>query len=155
MRRLRVHGGVLVAAVAVAIFAAACLPPAPPPAPAPAPPTVSAPPSPGQLTISPASIDYGSHPLSDLMSNMPNVALTVTNTGGQPLHLVSEFSSNGIYSMPVNSCSGASLAPGQSCGINLQYCPSATGTTTTTVTVLGITGTLPISATANATGTAT
>ena len=123
------HGGVLLAALAIAIAAAACLPHTPPPAPA-------APPPPGQLKLSPASLDYGTHPLANLMgANMPIITVTVTNTGGQPVRLLSETSSNGIYSMPANTCSGASLAPGQSCGINLQYCPNAPGTSTSTLTL--------------------
>jgi hypothetical protein len=152
MRRARLHGGVLLAALAIAIVAVACLPPKP----APAPPAPPAPPSPGLLKLSPAALDYGTHPLVNLLgANMPIITVTVTNTGGQAVNLVSETSSSGIFSMPANTCSSASLAPGQSCGINLQYCPNAPGTSTSTLTVSGTTGTLPVSATADVTGTAT
>jgi hypothetical protein len=152
MRRARLHGGVLLAALAIAIVAVACLPPKPAPAPL-APP---APPSPGLLKLSPAALDYGTHPLVNLLgANMPVITVTVTNTGGQAVNLVSETSSSGIFSMPANTCSSASLAPGQSCGINLQYCPNAPGTSTSTLTLAGTTGTLPVSATADVTGTAT
>ena len=154
MRRARVHGGVWLAALAIAIVAAACLPPKPPP-----PPPVPAPAAPapaGQLNVSPASLDYGTHPLANLMgANMPIITVTVTNTGGQTVQLLSEASSNGIFSLPVNTCASASLAPGQSCGINLQYCPSAPGTATSTLTVTGMSGTVSVSGTANVTGTAT
>ena len=144
MRRAHIHGRVLLAALALAVVAVACIPPAHPPAP------------PGQLKLSPAALDYGSHPLANLMgANMPIITVTVTNTGGQAVNLVSETSSNGIFSMPANTCSSASLTPGQSCGINLQYCPNAPGTSTSTLTVAGTTGTLPVSVTANVTGTAT
>jgi hypothetical protein len=149
MRRARLHGGVLLAALTIAIVAVACLPPKPAPAP-------PAPPPPGQLKLSPAALDYGTHPLANLMgANMPIITVTVTNTGGQTVQLASETSSNGIFSMPANTCSSASLAPGQGCGINLQYCPNAPGTATSTLTITGTTGTLPVSATANVTGTAT
>ena len=152
MRRAHLHGGVLLAALAIAIVAVACLPPKP----APAPPAPPAPPSPGQLKLSPAALDYGTHPLVNLLgANMPIITVTVTNTGGQAVRLVSETSSSGIFSMPANTCSTASLAPGQSCGINLQFCPNAPGTATSTLTVAGTTGTLPVSVTANVTGTAT
>jgi hypothetical protein len=149
MRRARLHGGVLLAALTIAIVAVACLPPKPAPAP-------PAPPPPGELKLSPAALDYGTHPLVNLLgANMPIITVTVTNTGGQAVNLVSETSSNGIFSMPANTCSSASLAPGQSCAINLQYCPNAPGTATSTLTLAGTTGTLPISATANVAGTAT
>jgi hypothetical protein len=148
MRRTRLHGGVLLAALTIAIAAAACLPP-PPPAASPGPP------APGQLQLSPASLDYGTHPLAGLMADMPVITVTVTNTGGQTVHLLAETSSNGIFSMPANTCSGASLAPGENCGINLQFCPSAAGTATSTLTLTGMTGALSVSATANVTGTAT
>jgi hypothetical protein len=152
MRRARLHGGVLLAALAIAIVAVACLPPKP----APAPPAPPAPASPGQLQLSPAALDYGTHPWVNLLgANMPIITVTVTNTGGQTVTLASETSSNGIFSMPANTCSSASLAPGQSCGINLQYCPNAPGTSTSTLTVAGTTGTLPVSVTASVTGTAT
>jgi hypothetical protein len=152
MRRARLHGGLLLAALAIAIVAVACLPPTP----APAPPAPPAPPSAGELKLSPAALDYGTHPLVNLLgANMPIITVTVTNTGGQAVSLVSETSSNGIFSMPANTCSSASLAPGQSCGINLQYCPNAPGTSTSALTVAGTTGTVPVSATANVTGTAT
>jgi hypothetical protein len=155
MRRAGLHGGVLLAALAIAFVAVACLPPKPAPTP-PAPPAPPAPPSPGQLKLSPAALDYGTHPLANLMgANMPIITVTVTNTGGQTVNLVSETSSNGIFSMPANTCSSASLSPGQSCAINLQYCPNAPGTSTSTLTAAGTTGTLPVSATANVTGTAT
>jgi hypothetical protein len=98
--------------------------------PAPAPPVS---PSPGQLKLSPAALDYGTHPPANLLgANMPIITVTVINTGGQSVRLVSETSSNGIFSMPANPCSSASLAPGQSCGINLQYCPNAPGTSAST-----------------------
>jgi len=149
MRRACVRCGVLMAALTIAIVAAACLPPRPPPAP-PAPPAL------GQLKLSPASLDYGTHPLANLMgANMPIITVTVANTGGQTVRLLSETSSNSIFSLPANTCSGASLAPGQSCGINLQFCPSAPGTSTSTLTVMGITGALAVSATANVVGAAT
>jgi hypothetical protein len=152
MRRAHLHGGVLLAALTIAIVAVACLPPKP----APAPPAPPAPLSPGQLKLSPVALDYGTHPLVNLLgANMPIITVTVTNTGGQAVNLVSETSTNGIFSMPANTCSSASLAPGQSCGINLQYCPNAPGTATSTLTLAGMTGTLPVSATANVTGTAT
>jgi hypothetical protein len=151
MRRARTHGGVLLAALTIVFVAAACLPHRPAPAPA-----SPAPAAPGQLKLSPASLDYGTHPLANLMgANMPIITVTVANTGGQTVRLLSETSSNGIFSMPANTCSGASLAPGQSCGINLQFCPSAPGTATSTLTVMGMTGALQVSATAGVIGTAT
>jgi hypothetical protein len=140
MRQVPRHGTVLLAALAIAIIAIACLPP---------------PPS-GPLKLSPASLDYGSHPLADLLgANMPIINVTVTNSGSQTVHLVSEHSSNGIFSLPVNTCSTNSLAPGASCLIEVQYCPNAPGTSTSTLTVNGTIGTTPVSASASITGTAT
>ena len=141
MRRARTLSGLVLAAIVIAITAAACLPP--PPAP------------PAQLKLAPVALDYGTHPLADLMGHMPVITVTVTNTGSQTVHLDSETSSDGIFSMPTNTCASASMAPGQSCSINLQFCPWATGTATSTLTITGTTGTGPTSVTANVTGTAT
>jgi hypothetical protein len=129
----------------IAIAAAACRVSTPAPAP-----------PPGQLELAPSAVDFGTHPLANLMgANMPIDTVTVTNTGGQPVRLSSETSSNGIFSLPSDTCSGASLAPGQSCAISLQFCPGAPGAATSTLTVTGTTGTLPVSVSANVTGTAT
>ena len=141
MRRARTVSGVVLATVLIAISAAACLPPPPPPG--------------AELKLAPAALDYGTHPLSDLMGNMPVITVTVTNTGTQTVHLDSETSSNGIFSLPANTCSGASLGPGQSCSIGVQFCPWATGTATSTLTVTGSAGTVPTSVSANVSGTAT
>jgi hypothetical protein len=140
---------VLGVAVAIAIAAAACR--LSPPSPAP-----PGPPPPGQLKFSPVSIDYGTHPLAILTgATMPIVTVSVTNTGDQTVRLLSETSSNGIFSLPADTCSGSSLAPGQSCAIDLQFCPSAPGTANSTLTVTGMTGAINVSVTANVTGTAT
>jgi hypothetical protein len=140
---------VLGVAVAIAMAAAACR--LSPPSPAP-----PGPPPPGQLKLSPASIDYGTHPLANLTgTTMPIVTVSVTNTGGQTVRLLSETSSNAIFSLPADTCSGSSLAPGRSCAIDLQFCPSAPGTANSTLTVTGMTGTINVSVTANVTGIAT
>jgi hypothetical protein len=143
MRRALRPGGLLVAGLTIAVTAVACLPASPPP-------------PPGQLGLSPPAVDYGSHPLANLLgANMPIITVTVTNSGGQAVQLLSETASNGIYSMPTNTCAGASLAPGQSCHIDLQYCPSSTGTVSATLTVTGTSGGASVSSTVNVTGTAT
>jgi hypothetical protein len=143
MQRVVRRGGLVMAVVALAVVGVACLPASPPPAP-------------GALSMSPSSVDYGSHPLANLLgANMPIITVTVTSTGGQAVQLVSETASDGIYSMPTNTCASASLAAGQRCHIDLQYCPSSTGTVAATLTVTGTSGGNPVSSTINVTGTAT
>lgn len=65
---------------------------------------------------------------------MPIVHVTVTNTGGVAVDSV-VVHPVGVYSVPSNTC--ASLAPGQSCGADVQFCPTAPGQYQNTLVVTG------------------
>jgi hypothetical protein len=65
---------------------------------------------------------------------MPNVQVTVTNTGGHTAGSV-VVHPVGVYSVPISSCS--SLAPGQSCTANIQFCPTSQGTYDDQLSVTG------------------
>lgn len=149
MRRVRVNGGLLLAALAIAITAAACFPTVPPP-----PPTCSAPtatPQGTQLSISPTAVDYGCHALGGLMANMPKITVTVTNHTAASVPLTVQLP-GGIYSTPTDNCTGATLTAGGNCMVVLQYCPNTTGTTPG---MFVVTGTGGLSASVNVMGTAT
>ncbi len=105
------RAGLGLAAATVAIGVAAC---APPPA-APKPPTAA------NLSLNPTVLNFpdGSN------HNMPDLGVTVTNTGGRTAQSLSWSTTNGVYSFPGNTCSG-SLAPGQSCSVTVQFCPGMT-----------------------------
>jgi hypothetical protein len=112
MRRgRRVRGGLGLAAVTVAFAAAACAAPA---GPAPAPPSAA------KLALSPMSLSFP----DGSSTFMPNLSATVTNTGGQTAQSLAVSTTNGVYSLPTNTCT-TTLAPGQSCMVTVQFCPGA------------------------------
>lgn len=67
-------------------------------------------------------------------SPMPVLPVTVTSTGD---HIANNVVVHGVgvYSVPSTTCS--SLAPGQACTANIQFCPSATGSYPATLVVTG------------------
>jgi hypothetical protein len=86
---------------------------------------------------------------------MPVVTVTVTNNGG---HSISSIVVHpvGVYSVPSNTCT-TTLAPGQSCSAQVQFCPSSSGHYVNTLVVTGqdaVTGT-PVQASSTLDGTAT
>jgi hypothetical protein len=65
---------------------------------------------------------------------MPKVNVTVTNTGSDTVSSV-VVHPVGVYSVPSNNCTA--LAPGQSCGADVQFCPSSPGHYVNTLLVTG------------------
>jgi hypothetical protein len=65
---------------------------------------------------------------------MPIVAVTVINTGGVTVRGV-VVHPVGVYSVPSSTCS--TLAPGQSCVANVQFCPSSPNHYVDTLVVTG------------------
>jgi hypothetical protein len=65
---------------------------------------------------------------------MPNVQVTVTNTGGHAVNSIS-IPAVDVYSVPQDLCT--SLAPGQSCTAMIQFCPTHTGQYNDTLAVTG------------------
>lgn len=100
-----------------------------------APPT-SAPPTttvvPAHLQITPGSASFPSTPPP--YWPMPIVHVTVTNTGASTVDSV-VVHPVGVYSVPTSTCS--SLAPGASCGADVQFCPTSPGSYVNTLLVTG------------------
>jgi hypothetical protein len=117
------------AAIAVGLIGAGCFT-APPP-----------PPGPAHLTVSPSQLSF----TAVHAGPMPTATITVTNTGGRSARSVGA-SPVGVYSLPQppapNPCQGsgaaAALGPGQSCVIDVQYCPAVVGTDNNTLVVTGV-----------------
>ena len=115
-----------------------------------APPTTEA--ATANLRISPPVADFPSTPPP--YWPMPIVHVTITNTGGAAVSFI-VVHPVGVYSVPSNTC--ANLAPGQSCGADVQFCPTSPGHY---VNVLSVTGqgaitNSPLQASATLDGTAT
>jgi hypothetical protein len=139
MRRSRTVGiGVGLAAAAVGLVSAACI--------------GAAPPSSASLAMSPSPAIFPSVPPP--YSPMPIVPVTVTNTGGHAARGIA-LNGAGVYSVPSSSCS--TLAPGQSCVADIQFCPTSPGNYTNSLLVTGqdaVTGS-PLQATTMLEGVAT
>lgn len=134
-RTLRI--GLVLAASAVGVLSAACFPPAPT--------------GPASLTVTPSPANFPSSSQAQSFP-MPQVKVTITNTGGHTAMNVVVHPVN-VYSVPSSTCS--SLAPGQSCTAMIQFCPNAQGQYNFPLTVTGQDGTANLSATTMLIGTAT
>jgi hypothetical protein len=118
-RSVRASLGLAGIAIAIALISAACFPPPPP--------------GPASLTVTPSPANFPNSSQASFFP-MPNVQVTVTNTGG---HAVNSISIPGVsvYSVPQDLCT--SLAPGASCTAMIQFCPSAQGQYNSTLVVTG------------------
>jgi hypothetical protein len=74
------------------------------------------------VVVSPASLSFASQVVG---TSSPIQSVTVRNVGAVPLNLGSP-ALNGDFVAQVSTC-GAPLAPGQTCGIDLLFSPTATG----------------------------
>jgi predicted RecA/RadA family phage recombinase len=83
--------------------------------------------------VNPTALNFGS---ASITGAMPTLAVTVTNTGGQSAASLAAASDDGVYSIPSKTCS-TSLAPGQSCMVDVQFCPNQTGASTAHLTITG------------------
>jgi hypothetical protein len=86
---------------------------------------------------------------------MPIVPVTITNTGGVAVSSI-VVHQVGVYSIPSNTCT-KTLMPGQSCGAQVQFCPTWPGHYLDTLQVTGedaVTGS-PLQASITLDGTAT
>jgi len=146
-RRLTVRAGVTLAALGVGLVGAGCLPPPPPPA---------------GLAVSPSPVSFPTTPPP--YNPMPIVQVTVTNSGGQPIRAL-VVNGIGVYSVPnlgePNNCFNAptlaALAPGQSCVVDIMFCPTAPGSYQDQLVVTGqdATSGTPVQAMTMLNGTAT
>lgn len=122
LRSVRI--GLAIAALAVGVVGAGCL----------APPAQPAPTSPASLSISPSTTNFPS--TYPPYSYMPNETVTITNTGGHSAQSI-VVNGVGVYSVPSNTCNGVTLAHGQSCTADLQFCPSSPNTYDSQLMVTG------------------
>src|SRR5262245_47432704 len=78
-------------------------------------------PSAAELTVSPTEVDFG--PVVVGEASLP-ITFTVTNVGGMPSGEVSASMSDPVsYSVVGGTCAGASLDPGASCTVLVQFNP--------------------------------
>jgi hypothetical protein len=101
----------------------------------------------GILTLSPASISFGSVPVGQTSSVLIS---TLTNTGIASLTITSDSLSAGDFSWGgQGTCNYNTLAPGSSCTMSAKFTPTATGTRTATIMIYSTasdsTVTLPLS----------
>ncbi len=82
--------------------------------------------TPGMLSFSPTSVAFGATAVG---SSTAAPAVTVTNTGGVPVHLTAAPTANGDFSATGGSCAQATtLAPnGGTCTVVVTFTPSTTG----------------------------
>jgi len=120
--------GTGLAAISVGLLSGGCFGGSPPPATA-------------RLTANPSTLTYN----AQANGPMPTQEVTVTNTGGRSARSLAA-SPVGVYSLPQpsapNPCQGpgsaATLAPGQSCVIDVQFCPTSAGQDDKTLVVTGV-----------------
>ena len=127
--------------------------PTPPPATTPptsAVPTTTAIATAASLQITPSTADFPSTPPP--YWPMPIVPVTITNTGGVAVSSI-VVHPVGVYSIPSNTCT--TLMPGQSCGAQVQFCPTSPGHYLNTLLVTGATTSSPLQVTITLDGTAT
>src|SRR6266542_3013586 len=78
------------------------------------------------LTVTPTSFDFGSHPIS---SRNDAVVSTVQNVGSTDVFFNGEFGSGGDFFLsPLDTCFAHTLHPGDTCQLAAQFVPSALGT---------------------------
>ena len=110
----------------------------------------------GILTLSPASISFGSVTVGQ---TSPVLISTLTNTGNASLTITSDSLSAGDFNWGgKGTCNDSTLSPGASCTYSAKFTPTATGTRTATITIYSTasdsTVTLPLSGTGTTTTTA-
>ena len=88
--------------------------------------------APGNLTLSPASLNFGT-----VIENTSSTAstITATNTGGAAVTVQSSAVTSS-YKIVADSCNG-SIAAGASCSISIAFAPIGTGDTPGLLTILG------------------
>ncbi len=101
-----------VPAAALTLLAAAALP------------SAAAPATP-RAAVFPSTVSFGSQPVGSVQQR----SVSVENTGDAPLHVRSvviyDYSSS--YSLVFDTCSGATLPPGNLCQFGIQYHPRVPG----------------------------
>jgi hypothetical protein len=113
MQRRTVRVALAVAVIGLGVLAAGCVP---------------GPPGPATLQVTPDPANFVSNGPAPFP--MPITQVTVKNTGGNAVHSLA-ISGIEVYSIPTNGCAGApyngTLAPGQSCVVDIMFCPNTSG----------------------------
>jgi hypothetical protein len=106
----------------------------------------------GVLSLSPASVDFGSVTVN---SKSAPVTVTVTNAGNIPITISRETitgSFKGEYTITSESCQNQTLAPGASCQVTLVFRPEGLGSRPATLTFTDFALNAPQSVPLNGTG---
>ena len=98
--------------------------------------------APASVSISPASVDFGSQPVGSTSS----ASVTLTDSGGTLVHVDSVAISAGspAYSVSADACTGATLNPGANCVVGVHFTASAVGAVSGQLAVAGSAGTLTV-----------
>jgi hypothetical protein len=91
--------------------------------------TATAPPA--AMTISPASLDFGSQPIN---TSSAGQAVTLVNSSTQSVMVSSASSSDPAFATSLGNCSQA-LVPGASCALTVTFVPSSAKTYSATITL--------------------
>lgn len=75
------------------------------------------------LVATPASIDFGSHPIG----TSADMSVTVQNTGSSDVFFDSESATGAFFLSPLDTCFAATLHPGDTCQLAARFFPSALG----------------------------
>ncbi len=88
-------------------------------------PAAAAPAATPRVAVFPSSVSFGSQPVGGVQQR----SVSVDNVGDAPLHVRSVVMNDysGSYSLVFNSCSGATLPPGQLCQFTIQFHPRVPG----------------------------
>jgi hypothetical protein len=102
-----------VPAAALTLMAAAAIPAAAAPAATP------------RVALFPSSVTFGSQPVGSVQQR----SVSVENVGDASLHVQSVVLNDysGSYGLVFNTCSGATLSPGQICQFTIQFHPHSSG----------------------------
>ena len=88
-------------------------------------PAAAAPAATPRVAVFPSSVSFGSQPVGSVQQR----SVSVQNVGDATLHVHSVVLNDysGSYGLVFNTCSGATLSPGQMCQFTIQFHPRAPG----------------------------
>jgi hypothetical protein len=88
-------------------------------------PAAAAPAATARVALFPSQVSFGSQPVGSVQQR----SVSVESVGDAPLHVRSVFVNDysGSYSLVFNTCSGATLPPGQICQFTIQFHPRTPG----------------------------
>jgi hypothetical protein len=98
--------------------------------------------TPPSITVSPASVSFGSQPGGSTTS----ASVTLTNSGTVAVHIDSTTIGSGsaYFSVGSDTCTGSTLAAGATCAVGLQFFAGASGALTGRLDIAGSAGTISV-----------